>query len=155
MERMIEGDDFVLVKQVRLVPANGLSKTLIGNFVGTKAYLYFFPSRFFSNGKDSVDFRYKNESLEKVVLEKLNDKKGTDQTFYAFVQQKLKSKIQEIVVIDLKTLPQFKVYRTFWGSGILINETENKTGWKPFVSRFKKDKYKVEAFYTQMSNKTK
>jgi hypothetical protein len=84
-------------------------------------------------------------SLQEYLLEKVKEQGLTPSEFEQFV---LDSNFNDVQILNIDDdLNRFKVQANFWGSGVSYNKAEDRTGWKPFVIRYKKEKQAVKDFY--------
>jgi hypothetical protein len=151
---MKELEDFVIAENVRKLGEQSLSESLQGVFIGTKNYFFFVPVnttediRKTRKGKVvEPTFFLKGKPTSAYILEFVNHRGVTIAEFEDIFRKKIKKEIPESLCYAIEDLNEFKVYSTWWGSGILIHTNEGKGGWKPLLSRFKGAKKKIKGFY--------
>ncbi|NOQ73344.1 MAG: hypothetical protein GQ574_15165 [Crocinitomix sp.] len=151
---MKELQEYVIAENARLLGEKSLSESLQGIFIGTKKYFFFVPVnttediRKTRKGKPvAPTFFFKGKPTSEFIQEFLNRRGVTTAEFEEFLRKKVQKEIPESLCCAIDDVEQFKIYSTWWGSGILINSTEGKAGWKPLLSRFKGAKKKIKGFY--------
>ncbi len=88
---------------------------------------------------------YEGMPLQAFLIQKAQESNLTVSEFEQFI---IDSNFDGVKIINIdKDIKQFKVQANFWGSAIIINESDRKVGWKPFVLKYKKAKQKVRDFY--------
>lgn len=151
---MKEEFDFVIAENARHLGEQSLSASLQGVFIGTKNHLFFVPVnttediRKTRKGKSvAPTFFYKGKPVATVLQEVISRKGLSTAEFEAFILKKVKKEIPETICCVINDIEQFKIYSTWWGSGVLINISDDKVSWKPLFSRFKGNKKKIKSFY--------
>ncbi len=151
---MVELKDYVLADNARLIGEQSLSESLQGIFIGTNKYLFFVPVnttediRKTRKGKPvEPTFFFKGKPVSEVIHDFVNRRGVSVAELEDFLRKKIKKEIPKSQCCIINDIEQFKVYSTWWGSGVLINSGKGKAGWKPFVSRFKSAKKNVKGFY--------
>ena len=151
---MNKQQDYVMAENANVLGEKSLSDSVKGIFIGTKNYFFFIPvnaievqHRGRKHKQTKVAYFYKGEPVNSFISEYVNERGLSVSAFEDFVVKKLKKAIPEVRICPITEIQQFKVYANWWGSGILINDSPGKTGWKPFVSRFKGAKKEIKDFY--------
>lgn len=151
---MTELQEYVIAEDVRRLGEKSLSESLQGVFIGTKNYFFFVPVnttediRYTKKGKPvQATFFYKGKPTGEFIQEFINRRGVTIAEFEEVLRKKVKKEIPESLCYALDDVAQFKIYSTWWGSGVLINNEAGKGGWKPMLSRFKGAKKKIKGFY--------
>jgi hypothetical protein len=146
--------DYVIAENARSIGEEYLADSLTGIFIGTRKYFFFIPvtgvemtRKGLKTIKQPVNTFYKKKPVDEVVLSMVNKLGLNVSDFEKFVIQDLKKAIPQVKICDLGEIEQYKLYVRWWGSGILCNTSTGKTGWKPFVSRFKSAKRSIKSFY--------
>tara|TARA_B110000046_G_scaffold185342_1_gene226624 strand:+ start:2034 stop:2513 length:480 start_codon:yes stop_codon:yes gene_type:complete len=151
---MKEEYDYVIAENTRHLGEKSLSSSLQGIFIGTQNYFFFVPVnttediRKTRKGKTvEPTFLFKGKPVAIIVHELINRTGLSKAEFEAFILKKVKKEIPETICCAINDIEQFKIYSTWWGSGVLVNGTDGKSGWQPLVSRFNRDKKKIKNFY--------
>jgi hypothetical protein len=151
---MKELEDYVITDNVRKLGEQSLSESLQGVFIGTKNHFFFVPVnttediRKTRNGKAvEPTFFFKGKPTNEFIQAFLNRRGHTVAEFEEVFRKKIQKAIPESLCCTIENQEQFKIYSTWWGSGILINNNEGKSGWKSLLSRFKGAKKKIKGFY--------
>lgn len=137
---MQEFQDYVFSPEVKRIIDSGV-------FVGTKKFIYFFPSKHidFTSSK-IITTRYSfgetpmYETIESLISES-NSITDLEKSL-----NDLCNEFPEIKVYELMHLTNFKIEVSFLGSGINIKEAGN-SGWTPFVQKLGKKAKEIKAFY--------
>ncbi|MFT5820946.1 MAG: hypothetical protein ACI8ZM_002194 [Crocinitomix sp.] len=151
---MKELQEYVIAEDVRRLGEKSLSESLQGIFIGTKNYFFFVPVnttediRYTKKGKPvEPTFFFKGKPTRAFIQEFVNRRGVTIAEFEEFMRKKVQKEIPESLCYAIEEVEQFKIYSTWWGSGILINNNDGKAGWKPLLSRFKGAKRNIKGFY--------
>jgi len=149
---MTEMIDYVLVEQALTVNPEKFTENIRCVFIGTKNYLFAVPFKivdfqmnYNSNTTETTDMYYEGMPLQEFIVKKAKEPNLKVDDFESFI---ISLNSEGLKVKNLNSeVKQLKTQANFFGSAVIINETERKVGWKPFVLKFKKDKERVKKFY--------
>ena len=150
---MQEKINYMIVERSQSIGSGGAGLQALndGVFVGTKKYLFFIPAKMQDMDTRSVTtstFYYAGMDMTSFMSQQVKEQGLRVEEFENFMITKLGKELEGLQILSLENdIEQFKVNAGFFGSGILINETSRKVGWKPFVNKLGKKKHEVKQFY--------
>ena len=147
--------DYILADNTRVIGTKSIADSVTGLFIGTKKYFFFIPVKaveveFYGTRQKQTRTAYffKGKPVNEYLKSFVQTRGLSVQEFERFMLEELRNEIEEMRVIAIEELGQFKVFAKWWSSGIVTNESEKRrVGWKPFVTSFKENKKEVCAFY--------
>lgn len=150
---MNEDIDYILVEEANTVNYSAMMEQVKCVFIGTKKYFFVIPFNivnftpgYTTDTTETTEMYFAGMPLQEYLINKCAEK-GQDIT--DFENYLIEQGFTGVNIIDIENdINQFKVQTGFFATGIMYNKKESRTGWKIILNRFKKDKARVAAFYS-------
>lgn len=146
--------DYVVAWEAQALGEKSLADAVSGVFIGTKKYFFFIPSVVIEvehhgrrHSQTKFTYSYKGRPIAEFLGEYVKSRGLSVSEFEAFMCKDFVEELPYTRICPIDEIEQFKVFASWWNSGIVTNDSKRKVGWKSFSTRFKAAKKEIRSFY--------